>query len=324
MKIHLRYLFIAFFWWISEISGQSVVGLTTMTDTTLAGHDIPVLIKIKKDFKPDSIRIFLAHYDSFKQKTKDINASELRLADFEISDFGKWSGNIHTITLKNFPEVKENEIRIKVWDEGRFIIIPLINDDEKIKTDKNSISELPLIFIRSSIDPNDSIKALAPIKDIIREEKRFSDHFAWYHYALLFLILILIGVFMFFKYRKKTKSDFQDIKVPEPAYTEALEKLSVLKNEKIWLKGQVKEFHGQLTYILREYLEKKFEFGALEQSTTEIISAVELKLSEKNHLNTISDILQIADLIKFAKASIDEDLNEKFLNKTIDLVSILR
>jgi hypothetical protein len=325
MKIHLRFLFISLFCWISGISGQSAVNLSTIIDTTAAGLEIPVKINILNDIRPDSIKIFIASYEAFKNIPGKIKASDLRSADFEIDDFGKWQGSVNTL-IPGDRTVSLNEIQIRLWDEGRFIIIPLVNNQDEIETGGNSVSEFPVIFISPSINPNDSIKALAPIKDIIREEKNLSDHLSWYHYALLVYLLVLISIFIYTKFKKRIKTDFKDINVPvqKLPHIEALEKLALLKNEKIWLNGRVKEFHEQLTYILREYLEKKYEFNALEQSTYEIINSVELKISDKNQLITISDILQIADLIKFAKASIDEDLNEKFLNKSIDLVSILQ
>lgn len=325
MKIHLRFLFISLFCWISGISGQSAVNLSTIIDTTAAGLEIPVKINILNDIRPDSIKIFIASYEAFKNIPGKIKISDLRSADFEIDDFGKWQGSVNTL-IPGYRTVSLNEIQIRLWDEGRFIIIPLINNQEEIKTDNNSVSEYPAIFIRPTMNPEDSIKALAPVKDIIREDKSLSDHLSWYHYALFIFILVLIGIFIFTKFRKRIKKDFEDLKVPvqKLPHTEALEKLAMLASEKIWLKGRVKEFHEQLTFILREYLEKKYGFNALEQSTSEIINSVELKISDKNQLITISDILQIADLIKFAKASIDEDLNESFLNKTIDLVNILQ
>ena len=326
MKIHLRFLFISIFFWISDVSGQSVVSLIAKADSTLTGQEIPVDIGIIDGSKPDSIAIFLVHYESFSNNTISTNSNNLRKSDFEISDYGRFTGNLNTIYLGNFNSGNKNEIKIKIWDEGKFILVPLINDQEEINYDSISTGKYSIIYVKPSVDPNDSIKALAPIKDIVREKKKPADYLAWYHILLISIIIAALLVFLFLKYRKKSeKKIFIEKPIePELPYIVALKKLKDLENEKIWLKGQVKEFHEQLTFILREYLEKKYKFNALEQSTSEIICSIEKTVEDKNHSGTITDVLQIADLIKFAKARIDEDLNRKFLNKTIDLINILQ
>ena len=130
---------------------------------------------------------------------------------------------------------------------------------------------------------------------------------------LIFLPKIFIG-------KKSPVQPSRKIKKSPPAHIIALKKLSKLKAEKIWREGKVKEFQSQLTYILREYLENRYKIQALEQTTGEIVHSLQkIKLDNKD-IDTIKNILQIADMVKFAKAKPEEDINERFLNETIDFV----
>ena len=103
----------------------------------------------------------------------------------------------------------------------------------------------------------------------------------------------------------------------------ALAKLLTMKQEKIWLIGKTKEYHQQLTKVLKEYLENKYVFRALEMSSTEVIENLNNIIENKRHIDIIIDILHISDLIKFAKVDIEIDLNEVYLDKSIKLINEL-
>ncbi|MBT8230721.1 MAG: hypothetical protein KJO50_10705, partial [Bacteroidia bacterium] len=94
-----------------------------------------------------------------------------------------------------------------------------------------------------------------------------------------------------------------------------LSKLEALANEQLWKQGKVKEHQSQLTYIIREYLENLFGIKALESTTDEILLALKDFDFEQSHQMDLKQILQIADLVKFAKARPPEDINEAFIGK---------
>lgn len=121
--------------------------------------------------------------------------------------------------------------------------------------------------------------------------------------------VILIGAIIFFllysiKRKKKNKPIFVRPQKPkEPAHVVALRELDRIKDEKIWQQGKSKQYYSELTDALRTYIEDRFEIRAMEQVTDEILDSFRLEknlLSQKSFLN-ISQILQLADLVKFAK-----------------------
>jgi len=121
--------------------------------------------------------------------------------------------------------------------------------------------------------------------------------------------VILIGAIIFFLlYSIKRKKNNQPIfarpqKPKEPAHIVALRELDRIKAEKIWQQGKSKQYYSELTDTLREYIEDRFGIRAMEQVTDEILDSFRIQkglLSEKNMAN-LSQILQLADLVKFAK-----------------------
>jgi hypothetical protein len=116
--------------------------------------------------------------------------------------------------------------------------------------------------------------------------------------AIIFLILYSI------KRKKKNKPFFaMPVKPKEPPHIIALRELDRIKNEKIWQKEKIKQYYSEVTDVLRNYIEERFEIPAMEQTTHEILESFKYRrdlLGEKSFQN-LSQILSLADLVKFAK-----------------------
>ncbi len=116
--------------------------------------------------------------------------------------------------------------------------------------------------------------------------------------AILFLVLYSI------KRKKKNLPVFSRPPKPkEPAHVVALRELDRIKEEKIWQKEKIKAYYSEITEVLRIYIEDRFEIPAMEQTTDEILTSFRNRkelLSEKSLAN-LSQILSLADLVKFAK-----------------------
>ena len=116
--------------------------------------------------------------------------------------------------------------------------------------------------------------------------------------AIIFLLLYSI------KRKKKNKPIFVRPQKPkEPAHIVALRELDRIKNEKLWQKDKTKQYYSEVTETLREYIEDRFEIPAMEQTTDEIMTSFRVRkdlLGDKS-FNNLSQILSLADLVKFAK-----------------------
>ncbi len=121
--------------------------------------------------------------------------------------------------------------------------------------------------------------------------------------------VILIGAIIFFLlYSIKRKKNNLPIfarpeKPKEPAHIIAIRELDRIKAEKVWQKGKTKQYYSEVTDALRTYIEDRFKIRAMEQTSDETIENFRIQkglLDEKNFAN-LSQILKLADLVKFAK-----------------------
>ena len=90
--------------------------------------------------------------------------------------------------------------------------------------------------------------------------------------------------------------------ISHPSHELALQQLEELEQQQMWQNGEVKGYHTALTYIVREYLENRYGIQALEQTTDEILAQLRVRDFDLALSQKLGDVLQTADLVKFAKA----------------------
>ena len=150
----------------------------------------------------------------------------------------------------------------------------------------------------------DTTKAIYDIKQPIAVKYSFMDWLRDNSIKVLLgllLIIILIGIWYYFKKRKKVVPVVVEVKPVIPLDVQALNKLAALKDKKLLEQDEVKQYHSELTDIVREFLEKRYKIRALEQTSDEIFSGLRhLEIAEENR-NRLRQILMLADLVKFAK-----------------------
>ena len=182
------------------------------------------------------------------------------------------------------------EFVITAWDSGSYFIPP-------IAFSENSKTEGLLLNVQTIILAEDA--ELKDIKQPIEEPIGWSDIWPW----LLGILILSLIIFIVKKYifNKNKPSIIIKPKVIIAADISALKELNALEKAKIWQEGNVKEYHSQLSEIIRRYTENRFQFIALELTTDEILQELKSILSD-DQLNNLSTLLQRADLAKFAKS----------------------
>ena len=77
--------------------------------------------------------------------------------------------------------------------------------------------------------------------------------------------------------------------------------LRELELRQLWQKKQVKEYYVELTDVVRNYIEARFQTSAMELTTDEMLAkSLDIKEMQPYH-DLLMAILQTADLAKFAK-----------------------
>ena len=211
-------------------------------------------------------------------------------------------------------------IALKFLSFGVFAIPPALFQDEKgiieaqYTPAKISVKLQNAILVDSTLTVND-IKPIAEIKPSI---------WSWLKYVILAFGILALAYFVYIKYFKAKvvlpieTQEVIEVIAPE---VEAMDRLTKLKKEQSWKWGKEKEFQSELTFTIRNYIQKKYGFGALEMTSDEVISEMRSRnISSRTWISLIDDVLHIADLVKFAKAKPDDNIHEDFVDKAIDFV----
>jgi len=132
--------------------------------------------------------------------------------------------------------------------------------------------------------------------------------------TILAIVLIIVGIILYRRYLNTPKTEEKTFVPKEAADIVANRKLDELKNKKLWQKGDVKEYYSELSYIVREYIENRFQLRALELTTDEIIALSKgISEIEKREESKLEQILMLADMAKFAKQQPIATENEEAL-----------
>ena len=188
---------------------------------------------------------------------------------------------------------------ITAWDTGSYYI-PSILFSESSKTE-GLLLNVQTIALEEGAELKD-------IKQPMQAPIGWSDIWPW----LLGIITIALIVYLLKKYvfNKKEEVITAKPKAIIPADITALKQLNTLEKDQLWQAGKIKEYHTELSEIIRRYTENRFDFIALELATDEIISELKSKVNNEQ-LASITILLQRADLAKFAKSKPDTDENEQ-------------
>lgn len=141
----------------------------------------------------------------------------------------------------------------------------------------------------------------------------------WVLLGLLIAGLIGVGIWAYLKYFKRDP-EAEEAAVPlRPAEEVALEKLDRIKKEEIWQAGEVKEYHTQLTDVIREYIGRRFGVMSSEKTSNETLREMR-KLLDKELYTDLESELRLADLVKFAKWTATPEENEQALRSAYRFV----
>ncbi len=160
----------------------------------------------------------------------------------------------------------------------------------------------------------------------------FTPKFYWIDVlkkALIVLAIITILFVLFFIIRRLIqKKPVFTTSTPAPvlpSYEVAIAKLDKIKQQKLWQQNRSKEYHTELTDVIREYIERTFDIPCMEMTSEEILEHLNhLKFETKSAYLALLQILRLADLVKFAKWSPATDEHELSLNNAYLFVNQTR
>ena len=229
-------------------------------------------------------------------------------------------GKTDTIADKNNPALHTitRHYTITSFDPGLQMVPSFIF---KSKAGDFSTNALPLQVNAVKVD---TTKGVYDIKEPLAVKYSWMDWIRDNGMVLglgVLAVLILSGMIWYFTKKRKVKPVVNIPAKPKiPAHQLALEKLHALNAQKLWQQDEIKRYYSELTDIVREYLEKRYQIHAMEQTTEEIFKSLKHRNILGVEKDKLKQVLVLADLVKFAKEKPLSTENEQSMDYAISFV----
>ena len=202
-----------------------------------------------------------------------------------------------TTDLKDGRKQTESSVILSTFTTGDYLIPPvpvgfILPDGSK----RYLLSEAVPIKVNSMLLDTDDSVDIAGLKEPY-EFKR--DYTNYYILGSLALIVILAGLFLWWRYRKRKGIEgFVDLR---PPWEKAFERLANLQQKSLLSDGEFKTYYVELTEIIREYLGRMYIINVLDMTTEEFLQHFIQRETTDGLPARVKEFLNHADLVKFAR-----------------------
>ncbi|HVC08826.1 MAG TPA: hypothetical protein VNH15_02665 [Elusimicrobiota bacterium] len=120
---------------------------------------------------------------------------------------------------------------------------------------------------------------------------------------LVLAALLAAGYALYRAHSKKNAADAGNARPVDSRPPEVIAEsdLNALQKSGLWELGRHKDFYSALTEILKRYIERRFGFAAPQMTTVEISRALRQADLDRGIPGRLKEVLDRADLVKFAK-----------------------
>ena len=281
-------------------AGNTIVNVKLDSAKVMMGKTVKLHINIVKDAGSTGIIL---------------GTDSTMLGDIDIVKRDK----IHTKTLDYNREEISQTVTLQPFEPGNYDLPPIkyfVNGDTIMSNQEHLVVDSIKVDVKGEIKDYKPIVGV-PFKLIDYIPNIIANYWwAW----LLGLALLAFLIFAYFKWYKKGINPFKPEKKRLPPYEEAILALNNLKNRQLWQNGQHKEYYSCLTDILRVYIERRFGINAVEMTSSEIMEQIKHNEEALQVKDQLSEVLEIADFVKFAKMQTLADDNEVAFQRTLNFV----
>ena len=219
-------------------------------------------------------------------------------------------------------KIISQQILLTCFDSGSYYLPPIVfNKNKKTEGLLLNVNTIAINDSSAMMDITDTkigTKDDYTAEEIEEKERNFWKRIAW----IIGILMLLFLIYYLIKKYKKGESVITKRKIIVPPHITALNKLQNLQKKKLWQKGELKEYYSELSLILREYTENRFNFQALELPTSDITK--NLKQIDSNILSKLEFVLLKADNIKYAKGLSLEEENKESMKKSKEFIQLTK
>lgn len=261
----------------------------------------PIQYEIKIDFKKGDKIVFPTISDSLNYHIEVLDQK------------------IDTVKTEGKSEIVQ-QLELTGFEAGKFTIPSFIIQ----KNDKDLTTKQLEIEIQD-VEVDTTKNAIFPIKPVMEEEYSIRDYWNkyWLYGIIAFIFFIIAAVLLILYIRAKSK--LSGDKLYKTPYDEAKASLKALDAKKYLKRGEQKEYYTQLSFIVRRYLGRVYNFSALEILSDDLVKYIATKQDVlPDDVQKFKQFLFDADLVKFAKQEFDDSTNNMHRNWVDEFVERIK
>lgn len=292
MKIKLRYILTALLL-VNGLLGHAQVTVEQLVDSIgiLVGEQAHLTLRVTM---PEGSRLQWPKLKARQYVTPGVEIVEIAPAD----TIGKEGNSLQVSRMYT----------ITSFDE-RLYAIPALKVRVNGKPYQGATSALKVITMDvDTLHPNQFF----PPKDVQDNPFEWSEWAPYFWLSLLMVALGLVGFYLYLRLREN-KPIITKIRIVRhvPPHQRALNAIEKIKAERLTSSEDQKAYYTQLTDTLRQYIQERFGFNAMEMTSDQIIDQLR-QTGDQKMIDELRELFRTADLVKFAKYS--TLLNENDLN----------
>lgn len=212
-----------------------------------------------------------------------------------------------TTVIDNNMLLIKQDILVTSFDSSLYLLPPFKVIDQTDTIYSNQVA-LKVSTIPVNIDKPDEFN---DIKETWDPPFVLADYYLLIYGVLFACFLIcLIGYILKRLRNRQSIIPFKKQEPKLPPFEMAMKELDEIKQQKLWQQGRNKEYYTLLTDTLRKYMVNRFGINAMEMTSGEILELIRLESEANSSYNSLKQILELADFVKFAKLHPLPDENE--------------
>jgi hypothetical protein len=204
----------------------------------------------------------------------------------------------------------EQSFTIASFDTGAIDINPL---KAIFGTDTLYTNVISLTISAAPLEENAKLKNNKPIKEdpfTIEEELMIWLKANWLIILIVLLVPIILLVIFFIL---KNRPEKLILKEAIPLNVRSLDRLAEIEEAQIWKKGEFKQYHSDITSVIWMYLSERYQIATFEKTSDEILKQLKFKAVSNDQFIQLQKLMEMADLVKFAKTIPTQTDNESAL-----------
>jgi hypothetical protein len=290
--------------------------------TLLVGSWNPVFSQVTIESRVDRSKILIGDvitYSVIITHAADVKLERpspgKNLGQFEIRDY-----KVQEPTRVGEQIVSRTDYQISTFDVGDYEI-PSLQVYYRTKQD-TTLHELKTEVLKihvASLNPNEK-GDIRDIKPPLTPPRQWGRIIA--AVSAVVALLALAGLaYWYWRRRRLGKSILPTReKPPRPPHETALEALAALNESDLLATGQIKAFYTQLSEILRQYVGGRYFIDAMEMTTRQLTDRMTAERIDPDHIQHLQGVLDVSDLVKFAKFIPPETLQQRAVPEAIAFV----